>query len=67
MILTNNFFEQLKPKCKDQVRKIMIQRAISVDLNPEIAEACIKDLPNFCHKKTGVGEEMLCLQDHFNK
>ncbi|KAE9535287.1 hypothetical protein AGLY_008020 [Aphis glycines] len=56
---------KLKPKCKDQVRKVMIQRAISVDLNPEIAEACIKDLPNFCHQKTGVGEEMLCLQDHF--
>ncbi|VVC42649.1 Hypothetical protein CINCED_3A011971 [Cinara cedri] len=57
---------KLKPKCKDQVRKVMIQRAISVDLNPEIAESCIRDLPNFCHKKTGIGEEMLCLQDNFN-
>jgi len=45
----------------------MIQRAISVDLNPEIAEMCIKDLPKFCNKKTGVGEEMLCLQDNLKK
>lgn len=40
----------------------MRQRAISVDLIPEVEDACIDDLSNFCFDKTQKGEEMQCLQ-----
>lgn len=45
----------------------MRQRAISVDLIPEVEDACIDDLSNFCFDKTLKGEEMQCLQDNLEK
>lgn len=42
----------------------MKQRAISVDLQPEIEEVCVRDLGEFCHDKSRKGEEMQCLQDN---
>ncbi|XP_041989238.1 Golgi apparatus protein 1 [Aricia agestis] len=52
----------LKPACEQQVRRAMRQRAVSVDLLPEIADTCIDDLANFCYENTGKGEEIMCLQ-----
>lgn len=45
----------------------MRRRAISVELIPEVEDACIDDLANFCPAKTGKGEEMQCLQDNLDK
>ncbi|XP_068621260.1 Golgi apparatus protein 1 [Battus philenor] len=53
----------LRPACEQQVRKVMRQRAISVDLLPEIEDFCIDDLANLCYENTGKGEEILCLQN----
>ncbi|CAH0726486.1 unnamed protein product, partial [Brenthis ino] len=52
----------LKPACEQQVRRVMRQRAVSVDLLPEIADSCIDDLANNCFENTGKGEEIMCLQ-----
>ncbi|CAG9567418.1 unnamed protein product [Danaus chrysippus] len=52
----------LKPVCEQQVRRVMRQRAVSVDLLPEIADNCMDDLTNLCFENTGKGEEILCLQ-----
>lgn len=45
----------------------MRRRAIAVELIPEVEDACIDDLANFCSEKTGKGEEMQCLQDNMGK
>jgi Golgi apparatus protein 1 len=42
---------------------VMRQRAVSVDLQPEVEEVCLDDLASLCPSKTGKGEEMVCLQD----
>ncbi|GLH04957.1 Golgi apparatus protein 1 [Gryllus bimaculatus] len=46
-----------------KIRRVMRQRAVSVDLQPEIEEVCLEDIAANCFEKTGKGEEMLCLQD----
>lgn len=53
---------RLKPGCETQVRRVMRQRAISVDLMPEIEDYCMDDLINLCFENTGKGEEISCLQ-----
>ena len=50
-----------------QVRRVMKQRAKTVDLVPEVQEPCVGDLSAFCLEKIGRGEEMLCLQDHLEE
>lgn len=45
----------------------MRQRAMSVELIPEIEEMCMDDLVTYCTQKTGLGEEMLCLQDKYTR
>lgn len=45
----------------------MRRRAISVDLIPEVEDACLDDLANLCSEKTGKGEEMQCLQDNLGR
>lgn len=45
----------------------MRQRAISVDLIPEVEDQCLNDLAGFCSDKTGKGDEMQCLQDNLEK
>lgn len=45
----------------------MRQRAISVDLIPEVEDMCLDDLANYCFDKTQKGEEMQCLQDNLEK
>nr|XP_029727793.1 Golgi apparatus protein 1-like isoform X1 [Aedes albopictus] len=58
---------QLKPECFHEVKRVMRQRARSVDLIPEVEDECIDDLAYFCFDKTGKGEEMLCLQENLEK
>lgn len=58
---------QLKPECFQEIKRVMRQRAISVDLIPEVEDMCIDDLANYCFDKTQKGEEMQCLQDNLEK
>uniref|UniRef100_U5EST3 Putative golgi apparatus protein cysteine-rich fibroblast growth factor receptor n=1 Tax=Corethrella appendiculata TaxID=1370023 RepID=U5EST3_9DIPT len=57
----------LKQECLQEVKRVMRQRAKSVDLIPEIEDDCIDDLALYCFDKTGKGEEMQCLQDNLEK
>ncbi|CAG9771209.1 unnamed protein product [Ceutorhynchus assimilis] len=56
---------QLSLHCLDNIRRVMRQRALSVDLEPTIEESCLTDLGTFCHDKVNRGEEMRCLQKNY--
>lgn len=56
----------LEKNCLKQIRRVMRQKAISVNLQPEIEEVCFKGLGVYCHK-LNKGEEMECLQDNFER
>ncbi|ETN58727.1 golgi family apparatus protein 1 [Anopheles darlingi] len=58
---------RLRPECLQEVKRVMRQRAKSVDLIPEVEDQCLDDLAYFCFDKTGRGEEMQCLQDNLEK
>lgn len=59
--------DHLMPACLQEVKRVMRQRAVSVDLIPEVEDLCLNDLYNFCSEKTEKGEEMTCLQDNLEK
>ena len=52
----------LSDQCADEVERVLEERAISVQLHPEIDDACRADLTRFCIAATDVGQEMKCLQ-----
>ncbi|XP_076234853.1 Golgi apparatus protein 1 [Calliopsis andreniformis] len=56
----------LRIECLDEIRRVMRQRAVNVDLQPEIEEVCLNELASFCYDKTAKGEEILCLQDNLD-
>lgn len=45
----------------------MRQRAISVDLIPEVEDECLSDLAALCFEQTEKGLEMLCLQNNLHR
>jgi len=53
--------------CLEEIRRVMRQRAVNVDLQPEIEEVCFNELASLCYDKTAKGEEILCLQDNLDK
>lgn len=55
----------LSSDCADQVERVLEQRAVSVSLHPEIEDSCRKFLVQNCGAHVGAGEELQCLQDHF--
>ncbi|KOC67661.1 Golgi apparatus protein 1 [Habropoda laboriosa] len=57
----------LKTDCLEEIRRVMRQRAVNVDLQPEIEEVCLNELASFCYDKTAKGEEILCLQDNLDR
>lgn len=57
---------QLKPDCSSEIKRVMHQRAQSVDLQPEVEDQCLDDLANYCYDKIRPGEETLCLQNHLD-
>jgi Golgi apparatus protein 1 len=59
----NSTYYQLQPGCLQEIRRVMLQRAVSMDLQPEVEEMCLEDMALHCAGKTGKGEEMVCLQD----
>jgi Golgi apparatus protein 1 len=58
--------QQLSDQCADEVERVLEQRAISVNLHPEIEDACRGELTTKCGPATGDGEELKCLQDNLN-
>lgn len=58
---------QLTQNCFQEVKRVMRQRAVSVDLIPEVEDVCLDDLASFCQDKTHRGEEMECLQNHLDE
>ena len=52
----------LSDQCADEVERVLEERAISVQLHPEIDDACRADLTRFCIAATDIGQEMKCLQ-----
>lgn len=57
----------LRPACFKEVKRVMRQRAVSVDLIPEVEDACIDDLSYYCFDHTEKGAEMDCLQTNLEK
>lgn len=57
----------LRPACFKEVKRVMRQRAVSVDLIPEVEDACIDDLSYYCFENIEKGEEMDCLQINLEK
>ncbi|XP_029049319.2 Golgi apparatus protein 1 [Osmia bicornis bicornis] len=57
----------LRTECLEEIRRVMRQRAVNVDLQPEIEEVCLNELASFCYDKTAKGEEILCLQDNLDR
>lgn len=58
---------QLTQTCFQEVKRVMRQRAVNVDLIPEVEDVCLDDLAAFCFDKTQKGEEMECLQNHLDE
>ncbi|KAK9869440.1 hypothetical protein WA026_003195 [Henosepilachna vigintioctopunctata] len=58
--------KNLQKNCLQEIKRVMRQRAQSVDLHPEIEEPCLEDLAEFCYDKTKKGEEMICLQKNLD-
>ncbi|KAK9511032.1 hypothetical protein O3M35_005681 [Rhynocoris fuscipes] len=58
---------KLNAACLLELRRVMRQRALSVDLHPMIEMFCLEDLSRYCNEKTGKGEEILCLQDNLER
>ncbi|XP_075159778.1 Golgi apparatus protein 1 isoform X2 [Haematobia irritans] len=57
----------LRPACFKEIKRVMRQRAVSVDLIPEVEDACIDDLSFYCFDHTQKGAEMDCLQVNLEK
>ncbi|CAG9864486.1 unnamed protein product [Phyllotreta striolata] len=56
--------DKIDKQCFEEILRVMRQRAISVNLQPQIEEACVQDLGYYCRDKIKKGEEMQCLQDN---
>lgn len=61
----NDGDNELSDECADQVVRVLEQRAISVNLHPEIEENCRGHLVYLCNNKTQQGAEFQCLQENF--
>lgn len=57
-------YKSVSRTCSFEVRRVMRERALSVDLDPQIADACLSDLGEHCSDKTLKSEEMECLEDN---
>ncbi|XP_074644298.1 Golgi apparatus protein 1-like isoform X2 [Tubulanus polymorphus] len=55
---------KLERECAMEVKRVMRQRAVSVEMEPRIEEPCMKDLAEFCSENVQKGNEIECLQDH---
>lgn len=60
---------QLSGRCSDSVLRVMRQRALNVELMPEVEYNCLNDLAKYCvsDQEPAKGEEMICLQNNMEK
>ena len=58
--------ERLSFECVEEVERTLRQRAMSVNLHPQIEEDCRDFLHTFCTAHVKPGEELSCLQEHFS-
>lgn len=58
---------KLNKQCLQELKRVMRQRAQSVDLQPEIEDHCLDDLSELCANKVKKGEEMVCLQKNMER
>ena len=56
--------DKLSDACVEQVERTLQQRAMSVNLNPEIEANCRQFLHTVCLSHVKPGEELGCLQEH---
>ena len=56
----------LSDECVIEVERTLRQRAMSVNLHPDIEEECRSFLHTVCLSHTKPGEELGCLQEHLN-
>jgi len=57
--------ELLSDACTEEVERTLRQRAVSVQLQPEVEEACRGALHTLCAKATEPGQELECLQQNY--
>ena len=57
---------KLSDDCVSEVERTLRQRAMSVNLHPNIEEDCREFLHSVCLSHVQPGEELGCLQEHFN-
>ena len=60
------FTDTIGDQCADEIERVLEQRAISVNLHPEIEDQCRLDLTQNCINDIQPGEELQCLQEHFD-
>jgi Cysteine rich repeat len=58
-------FQGIDEGCASEVKRLLAERAKSVDLDPEVEDACRNDLANLCSEKTGKSEVFSCRQFAF--
>ena len=58
------FSFQLSRACSFEVKRVMRQRAISVDLEPRIEEPCMADLGALCSRDVAKGE--VCVENGYD-
>lgn len=60
---------ELSKGCRREVRRSMRQRANSINLEPEMLDACLQDLGLHCSKMEEYGKDMEieCLQDNYEE
>ena len=58
--------DKLSDACVEQVERTLQQRAMSVNLNPEIEATCRQFLHTVCLSHVKPGEELGCLQEHLD-
>ena len=58
----------LSPKCTAEVLRVMKQRAMEVELNPELEAACRPSLGSYCSEdEATTNTEFLCLQEKYDE
>jgi len=57
---------KLSEECTQEVERTLRQRAMSVQLHPDIEENCRNFLHTFCTTHVKPGEELQCLQENFS-
>ncbi|XP_067931662.1 Golgi apparatus protein 1-like isoform X2 [Watersipora subatra] len=62
----DNLEHAVDKKCVTEILRCVHERAVSIDLNPELEEACLNTLTTMC-KEAEHGEELACLEEHVDE